>query len=154
MYLISACLAGINCKYDGHNNYNRVAKWLLDNNLAIPICPEELGGLPTPRVPSERVGDKVLSKEGEDVTKKFTKGASKSLEKALENNITIAILQARSPSCGVHQIYDGTFKGNLIKGEGLTTKLLREHNIKVITIDTYINEYHQKDLQLIGGNNG
>lgn len=149
MYLISACIAGINCKYDGKNNYNQVAKWLLDNNLAVPACPEELGGLSTPRVPSEIVGKTVLSRNGINVTVEFNRGAEKTLQIAKENNVKIAILQKRSPSCGVYNIYDGTFNGNLIKGEGVTTKLLRENNIKVITIDDYINTYYENDKKSI-----
>ena len=147
MYLISACLTGENCKYDGGNNYHTVAQKLLDSGLAITACPEELGGLSTPRVPSEIVNDKVLSKEGVDVTKEFTVGASKTLELAKKYDVKIAILQKRSPSCGVHQIYDGTFSGNLITGQGRTTEVLRKHGIKVISIDDYIRDYYHSDFK-------
>lgn len=147
MYLISACLTGINCKYDGHNNYHEIAKKLLDHNLAIPVCPEELGGLPTPRIPSEIVKNKVINKQHIDVTNEFQKGAQSTLEKAKLHNIKIAILQKRSPSCGVHQIYDGTFTNSLMSGEGFTTKLLRENGIKVITIDEYITDYYKLDFK-------
>ncbi len=145
-YLISACLIGDNCKYDGFNNLHQVAKKLYDKGLAIPVCPEELGGLPTPRVPSEIVGEKVLSKDGEDVSVEFALGASKTLEIAKKNGIKIAILQARSPSCGSKKIYDGTFSGNLILGEGRTTSLLRANGIEVITIEDFINGEYEKDI--------
>ena len=92
------------------------------------------------------VGDKVLSKEGIDVTSMFQKGAQKSLEIALENNVKLAILQARSPSCGSSTIYDGTFSGTLIEGKGVTTSLLEQHGIKVITIDEYIRDYYETDF--------
>ena len=145
MILISACLIGENVTYDGSNNYHQVARELYENGLAIPVCPEVFGGLPTPRTPSEIVGEKVVSKDGIDVTKYFQAGAKKTLKIAQENGVTFAILQARSPSCGVHQIYDGTFSRNLIEGEGTTTKLLREHGITVITIEDYVRDYHETD---------
>ena len=147
-YIISACIAGENCKYDGTNNKNMVGKMLVDEGFSIPVCPEELGGLPTPRVPAEIQGDKVINKENEDVTNEFKKGANKTLQIALENNITIAILQKRSPSCGVHRVYDGTHSGTLIEGEGKTTKILRENGIEVITIDEYVEKYFEKDFIL------
>lgn len=140
MYLISACLIGENCKYDGHNNLDIIAKALFDKGLAISVCPEVLGGLGTPRVPSEIMDGKVVSKEGIDVTKAFTIGAKKTLEIALKNKVEYAILQSRSPSCGSKQIYDGTFSGELIDGMGVTTKLLRENGIKVMTIEEFIEK--------------
>lgn len=146
-YIISSCVAGVNCKYNGGNNLNEVAKWLVDEGLAILACPEELGGLPTPRVPAEIIEDKVISKEGVDVTLEYLTGAQKTLQIAKENNIAIAILQKRSPSCGVHQIYDGTHSGILISGKGKTTELLEKHGIQVITIDEYIKNYYDKDLK-------
>ncbi|AIO18544.1 hypothetical protein KQ51_00664 [Candidatus Izimaplasma bacterium HR1] len=146
-YLISSCLIGDNCKYNGGNNFDKIAKALFDKGLAISVCPEVLGGLDTPRVPAEIVKDKVINKEGIDVTIEYIKGADSTLKTALDNDIKIAILQARSPSCGSKEIYDGTFSGKLIKGEGRTTKLLRESNIKVITIDDYIRDYYEKDFK-------
>ena len=139
MFIISACLIGENCKYDGKNNYNKVALDLFNSDKAIPVCPEELGGLSTPRVPSEIVGNKVVSKEGMDVTKAFQLGAIKTLEEAKKHQVKYAILQARSPSCGSKKIYDGTFSNTLIDGQGMTTKLLEKNGIKVITIEEYIN---------------
>ena len=137
-YLISACLIGEDCKYDGHNNFNMVARQLYEEGLALPVCPEQLGGLPTPRVPCEIVNGKVINRHGEDKTNEFSLGAKAALNAAKKYNIKIAILQSRSPSCGHAQIYDGSFSGKLIKGEGITTSLLREHGIKVITIEEYV----------------
>lgn len=146
-YLISACLLGDNVKYNGGNNLNNIAKLLYDKGLAFSICPEVLGGLKTPRVPAEIVNGKVIDKEGIDVTKEYEIGANKSLRYALENNIKIAILQARSPSCGSKQIYDGSHTGSLIKGQGKTTELLRKNGIEVITIDDYIRDYYEEDFE-------
>ena len=145
MILISACLIGDNVTYDGTNNYHKVAKELYDKGQAIPVCPEVFGGLPIPRVPAEIKDGKVINKEGIDVTKYFQSGAKKTLKIALDNNVKLAVLQARSPSCGSHHIYDGTFSGQLIKGEGTTTKLLREHGIEVITIDEYVERFYGND---------
>lgn len=144
MYLISACLNGENVKYDGKNNYHKLAKELNDKGLVIPVCPEVLGGMSTPRIPSEIVGNKVLSKTGKDVTHHFQKGAEVALKTALDNNVKIAILQARSPSCGSKQIYDGTFTGKLIEGKGVATTLLEANGIKVMTIEEF--EKYQKTL--------
>lgn len=147
MYLISACLIGKNCKYDGSNNAHKIAKKLFDKGLVIPVCPEELGGLPTPRDPSEISGDKIINNKNVDVTKHFYSGASNTLEIALKNKIKIAIFQKRSPSCGVNQIYDGSFTGRLIQGEGFTTSVLRKAGIEVITIDEYIKKYYKRDFK-------
>ena len=146
-YLISSCLIGENCKYNGGNNLDNIAKLLYDKGLAFSICPEVLGGLSTPRTPAEIVEGMVISKEGADVTKEYDLGAQLSVDYALKHNIKIAILQARSPSCGSKQIYDGTHSGKLISGEGKTTKLLREHGIKVITIEEYMRDYYEKDFK-------
>lgn len=146
-YLISACLIGDNCKYDGGNNLDSIAKKLFDSKMALPVCPEELGGLPTPRVPAEIVDGKVISKVGIDVTGEYNFGARIALKTALDNDIKIAILQSRSPSCGSEYIYDGTFNGTLIPGEGVTSKLLRANGIKVITIEEYSRDYYEKDFK-------
>lgn len=136
--LISACLCGENCTYKKGNNYHKVAKDLVDSGKAIMVCPEVDGGLSTPRPPAEIIGDKVINSEGVDVTKEYKKGAQVALDTAIENNVSLAILQARSPSCGSHYIYDGSFSKRLIKGEGTTVSLLRQNGIKVMTIDDYI----------------
>ena len=131
--LVSACLLGINCKYDGTNNKNdKVIEYLKDKEV-IPICPEIMGGLPTPRVPSEIKDDTVITKDNIDVTNNFSKGAEEVLYLAKLFNVKKALLKAKSPSCGVGEIYDGTFTHTKIKGDGITTRLLKENNIEVIT---------------------
>lgn len=135
MYLISACLVGINCKYNGKNNYNEKALELVKSGKAIPICPEQLGGLITPRIPAEiKIIDgkrKVLNKNGEDVTQAFEKGANEVLELCKKLDIEKVILQPRSPSCGVGKIYNGNFDGTLIDGNGITAQLLIDNGIIV-----------------------
>lgn len=131
--LVSACLLGINCKYDGENNKNdKVLEYLKDKEV-IPICPEIMGGLPTPRIPSEIKDNKVINKDGLDVTDNFLKGAKEVLYLAKLFNVNKALLKAKSPSCGVGEVYDGTFTHTKINGDGITTKLLKENNIEVIT---------------------
>lgn len=135
MYLISACLAGINCKYNGNNNYNEKAFELVKSGEAIPVCPEQLGGLITPRIPAEiRIingNRRVINKNGEDVTAQFEKGADEVLQLCKKLNVDKVILQARSPSCGVGKIYSGDFDGTLIDGNGITAQLLIDNGIEV-----------------------
>lgn len=138
IYLVSSCLAGINCRYDGKNNSNQKIVDLLKSGKAIPVCPEILGGLNTPRDPSEITIDqqgnkKVVSKKGKDVTAEFKLGAEKALKIARIVGAEKAILQQRSPSCGSKKIYDGSFSGTLIKGSGLTAELLKENGIEILT---------------------
>lgn len=133
--LVSACLAGINCKYNGKNNENKKIIELIKNKDVILVCPEQLGGLKTPRTPAERQGNKVINKDNIDVTKEYQKGAEEVLELANKLNIKKAILKSKSPSCGKGKIYDGTFSDNLIDGNGITTELLEKHGIKVISSD-------------------
>jgi uncharacterized protein YbbK (DUF523 family) len=139
MYLISACLAGVNCRYNGGNNQCDWVKQFMKDKDCLLVCPEEMGGLSTPRPPSERIGSKVISKDGQDVTDNFLTGAEKSIQKAeetaaeLEQEIKLAILKAKSPSCGCGKIYDGTFSGVLIDGDGMLTAMLKEKGIPVIT---------------------
>ena len=131
--LVSACLLGINCKYNGDNNENiKVLEFIKDKEV-IPICPEIMGGLTTPRPPSEIKENKVINNLDIDVTENFQKGANETLKLAKLFGVKKALLKAKSPSCGVGKIYDGTFSGNLIDGNGITTKLLLEHNIEVLT---------------------
>ena len=138
MYLVSACLCGVNCKYNGSNNLNKDCLQLLKENKAILICPEQLGGMTTPRVPSEILhGEKVVTKDGSDVTENFIKGAKEALNIAKNSNITTAILKEGSPSCGCNLIYDGSFSGNKVKGEGITCKVLRNAGIEVISDEEY-----------------
>ncbi len=126
--LISACLMGENCKYNGGNNYSPMLADLVKNHEVITVCPEVLGGLSTPRDPAEIVADgRVQTKTGENVSEQFQLGARKTLETALQEKPDICILQSRSPSCGVNQRYDGSFSGTLISAPGITAQLLQEH---------------------------
>lgn len=136
--LVSACLLGVNCTYNQSNNLNKKIIALSKTSNLIPICPEQLGGLPTPRTPSEIIGNKVITCKGEDVTKNYKFGAKETLKIAKEFNCKKAIFKFRSPSCGSNLIYDGTFSHKLKKGDGITTKLLKKNGIKVISEKEYI----------------
>lgn len=130
--LISACLLGENCKYSGGNNRNpRVLRFVQGHEL-VPVCPEVLGGLPTPRPPAEIVEGRVCNCAGQCVDEAFRLGAQRALQAALDAGASLAILQSRSPSCGVKQIYDGSFRGRLIAGQGVFAKLLTEQGFSVI----------------------
>ena len=133
---VSSCLLGINCKYNGKSNYNEEILKLKEKYEIVPICPEVLGGLPTPRIPSEIINNKVINQEGIDVTLEYITGANKALQTLKDNNIKIAILKAKSPSCGKGEIYDGTFSHTIIEGNGITAKLFLENDILVL------NEYN------------
>ena len=133
MILCSACLIGIKCRYNGEGKPNEKVLELAARETLIPVCPERLGGLPTPRKPAEQKGQKVLTKDGKDLTTYFEKGANQVLDIAKHYNIKTAILKQRSPSCGSTQIYDGTFTGTLINGSGVTATLLKQNGIKVIS---------------------
>lgn len=129
--LISACLLGRNCKYNGGNNYVPAVEALKDRYKLIPVCPECFGGLPIPHDPSERVGDRVLSKTGADVTAAFVKGAARTLETARKHGAALALLKERSPSCGCGTVYDGTFTGTVIPGNGVAAELLLKNGVKI-----------------------
>ena len=132
--LVSSCLLGLNCKYDGGNNYsNEIDEFLKDYDV-IPICPEIMGGLPTPRVASERLGDKVITKDRKDVTEQYKKGAEETLFLAKKYDVKKALLKLRSPSCGSVKIYDGTFTHTVIDGDGVTAELLKNNGIEIITL--------------------
>lgn len=131
--LVSACLLGVNCKYNGSNNENEKVLNYLNDKEIIPVCPEIMGGLATPRNPSERLGDKVVTNDNLDVTENFKKGALETLKLAQKFNCHQAILKSKSPSCGCGKIYDGTFNNTLIPGDGITTELLKKHNISILT---------------------
>ena len=133
MKLCSACLLGIKCRYDGKSARNRKVIMLLKTETLIPVCPEQLGGLPTPREPAEIRGEKVFTRSGKDVTENFKRGAKEVLKIAKLYGIKEAIMKQGSPSCGSGRIYDGTFSGKTIKGDGITTAMLKENGIKVIT---------------------
>lgn len=130
--LVSACLLGKNCKYNGSNNLNQRVLDFIEGHEVIGVCPEQLGGLSTPRLPAEIVDGIVTNKEGISVDVQFRKGAQTALAVALEKKVDLAILQSRSPSCGVNEIYDGNFSGKKIKGQGVFAKLLSAHGIKVL----------------------
>ncbi len=132
MKLCSACLLGINCVWDGRNKVNPKVVELLKKEQLIPVCPEQLGSLSTPRIPSEQKGDKVFNKEGKDVTSNFIRGAEETLKIVKLFGIKEAIFKQKSPSCGCGKIYDGSFSGSLIEGDGITTSLLKKNGIKVI----------------------
>ena len=135
--LISACLLGEKVRYDGGDN--RIYHDRLKSVDLIPCCPEVDGGLPIPRIPSEIYHDKVFNQEGKDVSKAFEKGAEHALTLVREENISVAILKANSPSCGNTHIYDGTFSKTLIQGKGITTRLLEKEGVKVF------NEHQLKE---------
>lgn len=133
MKLCSACLLGINCRYDEKVKPNKKVLKLAKKEILIPVCPEQLGGLPTPREPSEQRGKRVITESGRDVTKNFENGAKQVLKLAKLFGIKEAILKQRSPSCGSGEIYDGTFTGRIITGDGVTTRLLKKNGVKVIS---------------------
>ena len=130
--VVSACLLGVSCRYDGKSKPNRDILELMKKHTLIPICPEQLGGLATPRVPAERCKNKVIRKDGVDVTKEYEKGAMEALNIAKLYNCDMAILKEKSPSCGSIKIYDGSFSKTLIDGKGTTAELFEKNGIKVI----------------------
>lgn len=133
--LISLCLLGEPCRYDGKSlpMSGEVIERLKEKYILVPVCPEQEGGLPTPRIPAERQGEKVVRRDGVDVTAEYRKGAETALSLCRRFGITIALMKAKSPSCGAGLIYDGTFSGTLTAGDGVTAALLSENGIKVYT---------------------
>ena len=138
--MVSACLAGENCKYNGGNNQNEKVLQRMAENEVILVCPEQLGGLLTPRVPSEIKDGVVTSRDGRIVDAQFRAGAEKCLEIAMLEKPELIILQSRSPSCGIKQRYDGTFTGTLTEGPGVTAQLLMENGFRCVDVE---------DLQLM-----
>jgi len=135
MILVSACLLGENCKYSGGNNYCQKVLRYIGQQEYVAVCPELLGGLDVPRPPAERKGDLVINKEGRDVTAEFSQGAEEALRLAEELQPNIIILKEGSPSCGVHRIYDGSFSGISLPGQGVTAQLLQEKGFIIISED-------------------
>ena len=131
--LVSACLMGFNCKYSGGNNAlpPEALEALKRRYRLIPVCPEAAGGLPTPRVPSERRGDRVITRDGRDVTEAFREGAEIAARLAEKYRIRRALLKSNSPSCGSKTVYDGSFSGILIRGDGITAAVLKERGIEI-----------------------
>jgi uncharacterized protein YbbK (DUF523 family) len=150
MILLSACLCGVNCKYNGGNNTYPFLLDMSKNDDVLLVCPEEKGGLSTPRKPCEIVGGtgaevlegtaRVINSDQMDVTENFVAGAYKVLDLARANQVDLAVLQDRSPSCGAGRIYDGNFNGQLIDGDGVTAALLRRSGIKVVTATDYLQQ--------------
>ncbi len=151
MKLISACLCGINCKYNGKNNSHPLFEAMLVRNEVLPVCPEQMGGLPTPRPACEIIGGtgldvlqgkaQVISNDNRNLSEAFIKGAEEVLKLAAGKGIKEAVFQSRSPSCGCGHIYDGTFSTHLIEGDGVTTALLRQHGIKVINETEFLTNH-------------
>ena len=131
--LVSACLLGAACKYSGGDNLCPQVAAIVQNHALVPVCPEQLGGLPTPRTPAERQGDRVVTKDGRDVTDAYLRGAQEALKLAKLFGCDTAILKARSPSCGARAIYDGSFTGTVVPGDGVTAELLQASGIRVLT---------------------
>ena len=146
VYIVSSCLAGDECRYNGTSSRVEKIALLVDEGKAIKVCPELLGGLSTPRACCEikklaNGEKKVFNKDGEDVTDAFLDGAKKTLEIAVSNGIKHAILKSNSPSCGIERVYDGSFSGKLVLGNGFTAKLLSEHGICVESEARYLFDY-------------
>lgn len=133
MYIVSGCLAGLCCRYDGGDNADERVMELVAEGRAIPVCPEQQGGLSTPRPACEIIDGKVVNNEGKDVTENFMRGAEEALKLAKLAGSKKAILKARSPSCGIGRIYDGTFSGKLIEGDGCFAAMLRREGFELET---------------------
>ncbi len=135
--MVSACLMGRNCKYNGGNNRNqRLLSYIQETESeVIEVCPERMGGLPTPRVPAEIVDGAVVNRDGVSVDLAFRAGARKALDLAMREIPDLCVLQSRSPSCGVKEIYDGSFSGKLIPGHGIFADLLLRHGFCVKDIE-------------------
>ncbi len=129
--LVSACLLGVNCRYSGDGQKIDEIGELMEFAELIPVCPEVLGGLPTPRPPAERRGEKVCTRDGADVTRAYRRGAEECLRLAELFGARIALLKERSPSCGAGEIYDGSFSGRRVPGSGVTAELLEAHGVRV-----------------------
>lgn len=140
--LVSACLLGFSCRYDGGSNPCPPLVQLHHQGLAVPICPESLSGLPVPRPPCERRRDRIISRAGEDVTVPFQRGASLAFAKALTSGCRSAVLKGRSPSCGVGHIYDGTFSRRLVDGNGLFAQMLLDAGWEVRSEDEFLSDLH------------
>lgn len=131
--LVSACLLGVPCRYDGKSKPNEKVIALGEKYELVPVCPEVDGGLPTPRIPSERVGNRVLMKDGTDVSENYRRGAVIAREICMSNSVELAVMKARSPSCGKGEIYDGSFSGRLVPGNGVAAEMLEVAGVKVFT---------------------
>ncbi len=137
--LVSACLLGRKCKYSGGDNYDERLSEALRGHDLVPVCPEVAGGLSVPRAPCEIVDGVVRNDRGENVDEAFRKGAERCLKMAVEEKIDLAVLQPRSPSCGVGRVYDGTFSGRLVEGSGVFAALLEANGFRVLTADDFVS---------------
>ncbi len=140
--LVSACLLGVHCRYDSGSNLVEALRDLMEEGFAIPVCPEVLSGLPTPRAPSEIImvnsERKVYNDKNTDVTESFELGVWRTLETAKKTGAKIVIFKSKSPSCGFGTVYDGTFTKTLTDGNGITATLLKENGIRVINEEDYL----------------
>ncbi len=130
--LVSACLLGVRCRYDGTGGSCEALDGLRESHHLIPVCPEVYGGLPTPRIPAERRDGRVMTKDGRDVTQQYERGAGEALRLAAYFNCSTAVLKEKSPACGCGSIHDGSFSGGMTDGDGVLAQLLKEHGIRVI----------------------
>lgn len=147
--LVSACLLGVSCRYDGESKGYSLARELLAKHTAIPVCPEQLGGLSTPRPPSERRCGGVFTREGADVTTAYDRGAQEVLRLAQMYGCTVAILKERSPACGSGKIYDGTFTKTLADGYGVAAELLEKNGVRVLgesRLEAFLQECREDSL--------
>lgn len=136
-FVVSACLAGVSCRYDGGATPVPKILDLVRRGIALPVCPEQLGGLTTPRPPCELRAGRVITTEGADVTDAFLRGAEEALTLAELFGARFAVLKTRSPSCGLGRVYDGTFSGALVPGDGLFATLLTQRGFNVLTEDDF-----------------
>ena len=147
--LVSACLLGISCRYDGKSKPSEAVLALAEKYNLVPVCPEIYGGLPTPRTPSERVGDKTIMRDGSDVTENYLRGAEAALALYRATGCQAALFKAKSPSCGVGEIYDGSFTGTLTLRDGVSAEMLRREGIAVFTeLETLDLEKYLTNLDL------
>ena len=140
--MVSACLTGENCKYNGGNNRNEKVLRLMADNDVITVCAEQMGGLPTPRIPAEIKDGVVTARDGRIVDAQFRDGAAKCLETAIREQPDLIVLQSRSPSCGVKQRYDGTFSGTLVDGAGVTAQLLLENGFRCVDVEDLVEVHN------------
>lgn len=133
--IVSACLAGLECRYDCASQERAFIRELVEKGEAIPVCPEQMGGLPTPRPPAEIQGERVISVEGKDVSYEYARGAREALKIAELIGAREALLKSKSPMCGSGKVYDGSFQGKLVEGDGIFTRLLKKKGLKVTSVD-------------------
>ena len=142
--IVSACLLGDRCRYDGRSNYDDRVELIKEKFDIVPICPEVFGGMSVPREPTELKNGLPYSKSGKDVNKYFLAGTKKVLNIVKFKNVSKAILVEKSPSCGVHQIYNGYFNGGLTNGEGYVTKELKRLNVECYTLNEFVEKFINK----------